>query len=925
VTASILTGAHERLIGRDAEAELIDAVVDQLPDRGGALLLRGEPGIGKSALLQRGRDRAGARGTRTLAAVGVESEAELAFAGLHQLLQPLLGRMQSLPQPQRRALEAAFGISGEVQPDPFNVAMAALQVLSDAADATPIVLVVDDAHWLDQATMGVLTFVARRLESEPVALLAAVRTGYETRVERAHLPVLDLMRLDAAASGELLDGSAPDLHPVMRARVLAEAAGNPLALLELARSMPVAASAGDGLLPGLPTLTERLEQAFTARLGELPTASGVALLAAALDGRATLDEIVRSVAAFTSRPAAPSILQPPVAAGLVQLNDADVRFRHPLVRSAVRQSAAPGQVRRMYETLSEVIVDPERRLWHRAAATDGPDEEIAAALEAHARAARGRGAVTAAAAALQRAAALSAEPQAKAERLVSAAEVAYDLGLVDDVRRLVAEAQRLNPEARDRARLAWLEEVVSGEVWFESGATKTFVDIAEKIREGGETDLALRSLVPIAHRAWWTRTRRATREYLVRAAQGIGFPEDDPRVLAICALADPEVTGASVLHRVSRLRVRGDTDAESLMFIGIAAEKAGDFAAGARFLARATEGLREQVRLAALTQCLSHYAWATTHTGEWGTAAVAAAEAQSLAGDTRQLQYGVTAELVGTLVAALRGNAPDLDARLSDLEQRVLAMKGGALIATAHLARGASALGEGRNEDAFEHLWPVFDESDPAFHRFMRWTATLDLVESALGSGQTERVSPIIAELESIAATARTPLLSAQVTCARPLLADADRVEELFSAALAEDLTSLPFLRARTLFSYGRWLRRQRHSADSRGPLRGSITLFDSLGATAWSRRARQELRASGETIGQRTPDVRDHLTAQELQIAQLASNGLSNREIGERLFLSPRTVGGHLYRLFPKLGVSGRAQLRDALAGTDSLVKPVS
>src|SRR5258708_3170047 len=227
-------------------------------------------------------------------------------------------------------------------------------------------------------------------------------------------------------------------------------------------------------------------------------------------------------------------------------------------------------------------------------------------------------------------------------------------------------------------------------------------------------------------------------------------------------------------------------------------------------------------------------------------------------------------------------------------------MKGGALIATAHLARGASALGDGRNDDSFQHLWPVFDESAPAFHRFMRWTAALDLVESAVGSGQLERVSPIIADLESIAATARTPFLSAQITCARPLLAEANRVEGLFGAALAEDLTSLPFLRARTLFSYGRWLRRQRHSADSRGPLRGSITLFDSLGATAWSRRARLELRATGETIGQRTPDVRDRLTTQELQIAQLAANGLSNREIGERLFLSHPTVVGHLYRLFP-------------------------
>jgi DNA-binding CsgD family transcriptional regulator len=252
---------------------------------------------------------------------------------------------------------------------------------------------------------------------------------------------------------------------------------------------------------------------------------------------------------------------------------------------------------------------------------------------------------------------------------------------------------------------------------------------------------------------------------------------------------------------------------------------------------------------------------------------------------------------------------------LAEPERALLAMKGGPLLATAHLARGAAALGDGRHDDAFQHLWPVFDENDSAFHRFMRWQAALDLVEAAAGSGQTSRVTDVIAELKAISMHSDPPILRLNLACAKPLLAADDQAEPLFTTALAQDLAGYPFLRARTLFSLGRWLRRRRRSAESRSPLRESVALFDALGAAAWSKRARQELRATGEKIGRRAPDIRDRLTAQELQIAQLAAEGLSNRQIAERLFLSPRTIGGHLYRIFPKLEITARAQLRDAFA----------
>jgi DNA-binding CsgD family transcriptional regulator/tetratricopeptide (TPR) repeat protein len=912
--------ADSELVGRDVEAARVDAIFERLPEGGAALVVSGEPGVGKSALLQYARARADALGFRTLTVVGVESEAELAFAGLHQLLYPVLGLVEFLPAPQRGALEVAFGIASGSEPDAFLVALAAYQLVCDAAEECPLAILADDAHWLDRSTVGVLAFIARRLENESVALLVSVRAGFASPLGDPGLPTLELERLSPSAAAALLDRTAPDLHPVFRARVLAEAAGNPLALVELVRAQGTAESS-DGQLSDAPlTITARLERAFGARLDGVPEDTRGVLLAAALDSRASLEELARSASMVSGRPLGVSDLDAAVAAELVSIVDGQVRFRHPLVRSAVRQAARPAQVLETYAALAEVVTDPERRIWHRAMASVGHDEAVAAALERHAAAARRRGAVMVAAAALERAAALTADPRRRGERLVRAADAAYELGAVDVVRRLLQQAEPLDVGELEAARLAWLHQVVSGDVWFERGAAKTFVNIARRARAAGDADTALGSLVPIAHRCWWTRCQPRTRKYVVDAAQEMGFPEDDPRLLAVMALADPEATGRSVLLRVSQIRLANVTDPLAAIHVGIAAEKAGDFDLGARFLGRAVDRLREQGRLGLLTQALVHYAWAATYAGDWSAAAAAGSEASRLARDTDQPQFGLTGELIAGLVAGLRGNDPDVDARIARPERTLRAMRGGPLLAPAHLARGAAALGEGRYEPALQHLWPVFDEADPAFHRFVRWPAVLDFVEAAGRSGNLERAEGVMAELEAIAGRSGPPLLLILLACARPLLADDENAQVLFEVALGQDRSAYPYPRARTLFSFGSWLRRQRRGVESRAYLREAIELFDVLGATRWSDRARQELRATGETLGPRRPDARDQLTAQEFQIAGLAAEGLSNREIGERLFLSHRTIGSHLYRVFPKLGITSRAQLRDVLpAAADS------
>src|SRR6266851_3946173 len=606
MSSSVPIHAIPDLIGREPESELLDALIDALPDAGGALIVRGEAGIGKSALLQRARERAVAIGARVLSTVGVESEVELAFAGLHQLLHPMMGLTERLSEAQRRALEAAFGVSGELEPDPFRVALAAYQLVCDAADARPVVLIVDDAQWLDHSSMGALTFIARRLEGEPVALVAAVRAGHPTLLEDAHLATLDLERLSVSSAARLLDQRAPELHPISRARVLSEAAGNPLALVELARSVATAAGDHERIAPAPTTLTARLEQAFASRLRDLPPVTRTALLVAALDSRLSLEEMVRCTRLLQQIPVSGDTFEPAVEAGLVEVIDGEVGFRHPLIRSAVRQAAGHRQRQATYAALATVVDDPERRLWHRAMAAEGHDEEIATALDEHARSARRRGAVTVAGAALERAAALTADPHRKSSRVVAAAEVAYELGLADAVRRVLQQAERLDLDLLDAARLAWLQQMVTGNVWYEAGAARTLVTIAEQMRAGGDPDMALRSLVPIAHRCWWTRTRTRTRQYLVDTATSMGLPDDDPRVLAVIALADPDMTGAFVRERVAHIRVYEVDDPVAAMDVGIAAEKAGDFSGGARFLAHAVEGLREQVRLGPLTQALVH-------------------------------------------------------------------------------------------------------------------------------------------------------------------------------------------------------------------------------------------------------------------------------------------------------------------------------
>ncbi|GII78957.1 LuxR family transcriptional regulator [Sphaerisporangium rufum] len=903
------------LFGRESEQRRLGDFVDGAGRGGGAMLVRGEAGIGKSALLQDTAMTATARGMRILRTAGVESETHMPFAGLHQLLLPLRGEIRDLPVPQREALGAAFGLADSRVPDPFLIALAALNLLGEAAARSPVLLLVEDAHWLDRASADVLAFVARRLDAEPIVLLAALRDGFYSPLDRAGLPELVLERLDDTAATALLDSCSPTLTPVMRTRLLREAAGHPLALVEL----PIAVDTREGeapLRPGWLALTTRLEQAFTARMSGLPPAARTMLLVAALNDSSALSEILDATAQLTGVPVTADDLAPAVAVRLVDVHEAGVSFRHPLMRSAIYQEAGISRRHAVHAALADVLTArPDRRLWHRAASAVRPDESIAAELAATARNVRRRGDLLSAVAALEHAARLSEDAAHRRERLVRAAEYAAEIGRRDIVARLLGECERLQPSARQRARIVWIRENFEDGIGDDSAAAHSLADLAETMAAQGDVELALKLLSSASLRCFWAHTDERSRRRVVGVAESLPVDELDGRLLTVLAFAAPLERGEVVVERLRRLAARPAGDRPATRLLGSSALMVGAFDLSEEFCAASLPALRAQGRLSLLARDLGAQAWSAARLADLSVAIPAAEEAARLAQETSQPLMHAIAQASGAVLAALRGELDRVEGLAVAAEQVALPLGARPVLATVQHARGLAALGEGRHADAFGHLRRMHDPADPAFHQALRCFSVAELADAAVHSGQGRAVAGIIEELEAVALITPSPSLHADLRYARAVLADEAAAEPFFEAALRADLSRWPFVRARVQLAYGEWLRRRRRTAESRAPLRTARETFDALGVIPWSERARRELRASGESSGSRSSAARDVLTAQELQIAQMAADGLTNREIGEKLYLSHRTVGSHLYRIFPKLGITSRSALRAALA----------
>ncbi|GAA0436097.1 LuxR family transcriptional regulator [Acrocarpospora corrugata] len=908
--------ARRLLVGRDQELDRLFGMVDQIATRGGALVVRGEAGIGKSALLAAAGERARERGAAVVTTTGTQSEARLAFGGLHQLLLPFLDRVGHRPDPQRKALDVAFGATEGDAPDLFLIGLATLGVITEREAQAPLLLVVEDAHWLDRSSAEVLAFVARRLEMEPVILLFAVRDGVPSALDEAGLPDLTLVGLDADASRTLIDVNETGLSEDLKRRILAEAAGNPLALIELpAAAVDLDLTRGWEPLP----LTARLEATFATRLAGLDAdVRALVLLAALHDGN--LAELNQAAEELLGGRLGAGYWAVVAAAGLGTLDDGEFRFRHPLIRSAVYQAATGEQRRSAHRALARTLAgNPDRAVWHRAAAAPGPVEEIASALVAAADRATDRGGLDIAFAALERAAGLSADPRLRALRLARAGNLANQLGRSAEAVRLLRAALQIGRLPAHEAAMAAFDLETLTRAWSGASTIRRFARIAEDFADRGDGRRALEALGAVSVRAYWDQLDDKTRRHVSVFVERLAVPADDPQRLAALGLIDPIRRGPEVIARVARMSQAGLPGPDESMAVGRAAMAVWADNLALPFLRSAVAGYRADGRLARLAQCLMYEAWADVNCGAVRNAITSADEAARLAGEVGQVRFGRAASLAHAIAVAELREEETADHLITDAEGALVPMGASPQLSLISFARGRAALAADRPAEAYHHLARIYDPADASHQPYVCGWALADLVDAAVrGDGDLDLVRGLLTEWEGIAVATGAPHLEVQVAYAGALLADDETAERRFQAAMTSRTAGWPFYTARTQLAYGGWLRRRRRGAESRTPLREAARVFDALGLLCFADRARRELRASGERARRRVPAAWAELSPQELQIAQLAAEGLSNRDIGERLYLSHRTVSTHLHRLFPKLGITSRAQLRDALRPPD-------
>jgi DNA-binding CsgD family transcriptional regulator/tetratricopeptide (TPR) repeat protein len=584
------------------------------------------------------------------------------------------------------------------------------------------------------------------------------------------------------------------------------------------------------------------------------------------------------------------------------------------MRTAIRQEASIAQRQAAHAALAEVLRDqPDRAVWHRAASIIGPDEAVAGQLEATARHARQRGGTAVAVSALQRAADLG-DSTHRAGRLLRAAELGFELGRPDLVLDLAAAAQPLGLPSREQARLTWIRESFTDGIPGDPAQVRVLATVAGQAAADGDVDLALKLLYGASLRCWWADPGEAVRDEVVAAAERLAVDPGDPRLLVVLAFAAPIGRGAVVIDRLAHLGPGARSDAAALRLAGNAAMAVGAFEEAAGLLAAGAADLRAQGRLGLLARALALQAWSAAQLADLGTAIPAAEEAHQLAEETRQPLIMATAGAVQAILAALRGDYEAAETAAVQAERICVPLRASAVLAAAQLARGLACLGAGCPADAVAHLRRIHDPADPAYHYAVRCYTVGDLAEAAVRSGHRSGTDVLMQEMETAARQTPSPSLHAGLRYARALLAAEGQADGRFQAALQSGTSGGPFLRARVQLAYGKWLHQHRHDAAARTPLRAAIETFDALGVIPWSGRARQQLRATGEKSRPRIPGARDQLTPQELQIAQLAADGLTNREIGQKLYLSHRTIGSHLYRVFPKLDIASRAQLASRL-----------
>ncbi|MFF7369704.1 ATP-binding protein [Streptomyces tricolor] len=918
---STVCPASPRLVGRDADLSFIRSFFGNAEVHGAALLLSGEAGVGKSAVLDAVATSAVHNGVRVLRAAGVQFEADISYAGLNQLLVPLFDELDVLDKPHRDALRVAVGIGGGPAPDRLLTSTAVLLLLRLAAADTPLLLVVDDLPWLDRATNAVLGFVARRLVGSRIGFLAASRTGSDSFFESSGLTEHRLAPLDDAASAELLALAHPDVSPAVRRRIAAEARGNPLALVELPVALSAEQRATLAAVPAVLPLTERLQAMFASRVAGLPERSRELLLIAALDGTGDLATIEAAAAGR----AAIDDLAPAERSRLVTVSADNRRlsFRHPLIGSAVVELATASERRRTHQALADVLGDQlERRAWHLGEAASGPDATVAALLEEAARRRLRRGDALGAVTALTRAAGLSPTAADESRRLAEAAYVGVDSsGELEDASRLLAGAQLVHPgtgrqSLHAAAASAFLLINRDGDI---DTAYRLLVGAIESGDHGYDaSDEALVEALHLLVLLCWYGGEAALWQPLLTFMDRL-TPEPPALLWVIVrTFADPARTGPSALPRLKELIATVGDDPTRVIRVGTAsvfADRLGDF----RF---ATRRLVEQGRAGAAPVrrhlgALMHLGLDYFHLGRWDDAADLAAEGLALCTDHDYRFFAWYFQYVRAAVAAAQGDA-ETAAALTEEIVRWATPRGafGARFFACH-ARALAALGNGDFETAYRHARALSRPGTVAPYVPIAMWGTMDLVEAALRTGREQEAAAHAAAMRASAMAELSPRLELLVAACEALTTPGEESVALFERALAlPGPERWPFDTARIRLFHGERLRRLRATTEAREQLTQAMDAFQRLGAKPWVTRAAAELRASGLSAPASVRPGPVALTAQELQIATLAATGLTNKQIAERLYLSHRTIGTHLYQIYPKLGISSRAALRDALSG---------
>ncbi|MGA2011879.1 MAG: AAA family ATPase [Solirubrobacteraceae bacterium] len=909
------------LAGRRGELELIRAFLDRVRADGGALLLFGEPGVGKTALLDAAGELASVAATRTLRAGGVEFEADVPYSGLHQLLLPLQDEFAALDPGERQALNVALGFGLGPAPDRLAMSNATLSLLRRATARAPLLMIVDDLPWLDRATAVVLGFVARRLAGTRVGFCAAARSGSESFFERTGLPELELGPLDEQAASNLIAAHFPALAPVVRERLLAEARGNPLALLELPATLTNAQRAAFQALPTALPLSRRLRTLFASRITELPGRTRQLLLLMALDG--TGDARVLEGTA----PSDPGMEDLALAerARLAYLAESTHRlmFRHPLIRSAVVELATSQERRRAHQQLAQIWTDQgDRRAWHLGHATVEPDEEVAGLLEQAAHHILRRGDGIGAVSALTRAADLSPRGTDRGRRLAEAAYIGADItGQLRSASQLLADAHRADPEFTASLQAAATAAFVlingDGDV---GTAHRLLVGAIASAQRVSDTALeeALNTLSLVCFFSGRAESWAPFYDGLTRLKSKV------PRTLELIStcFADPLRTGAAARPLLDQAisDLASEEDPTVILKVGFAAGNVERLSECRHAFWRVLRAARDAGAVGSAIQALVLIAFEDFWTGQWAEATRLAEEARTLCEAHGFPLFAFSVRHVQAAVAAAQGQDAEAQALVDAMNE--WAIPRGVRLAnpiTGHI-KVLIAAGRGDFEEVYRLTSSITPPGTLPSHLHVGHWIMTDLVEATIRTHRTTEASAHVAAIRNANLAAISPRLRLLSSAAWAIGAADECAVELFDEALATpEADHWPFDLARVELAYGERLRRLRATTASRIHLTAAVETFDRLGAHPWANRAATELRATGQTKPRRIGLPRDDLTSQECEIAMLAATGLSNKEIGQRLFLSHRTVAAHLHRAFPKLGITSRAGLRDAL---DSLTE---